>query len=157
MNHAEELMRLAINAAKKGITSGQSPFGCAISLNGEVIAVAHNRVFADSDSTAHAEINAIREACKKIDDIHLRGAIVATTCEPCPMCLAALHWAQVERIYYGAAISDAADAGFNELNLSAGKLLEQGGSPIKLFPTLLQDECLSLFKIWSARPGHRSY
>ena len=150
-------MRLAINAAEKGIASGQSPFGCAISLNGEVIAVAHNRVIADSDSTAHAEINAIREACRKIGDIHLRGAIVAATCEPCPMCLAALHWAQVERIYYGAAISDAAAAGFNELNLSAEKLLQQGGSSIELVPALLPDECRVLFKTWSARPDRRSY
>ena len=157
MQHAEQLMRLAIAEAELGIAEGQSPFGCAISLNGSVIAAAHNRVVADTDTTAHAEINAIRIACQTIADIHLRGAIVATTCEPCPMCMAALHWAQVERVYYGATIDDAEIAGFNELTLSAKSLLQQGGSTVELIPGLLQTECQALFNIWSATAGHRCY
>ena len=157
MEHAEKLMHLAIAEAERGISKGQSPFGCAISLNGTIIALAHNQVVADTDASAHAEIIAIRIACKKIADIHLKGAIVATTCEPCPMCMAALHWAQVKQVYYGATIDDAKSVGFNELTLSAKSLLQQGGSPVELFPGLLQTECQALFKEWSATLGHRCY
>ncbi len=152
-------MHLAINEAKKGIAAGQSPFGCAISLKGEVIAAAHNRVVANTDSTAHAEVNAIRAACQKINNIHLIGATVATTCEPCPMCMAALHWARVERVYYGATIADAESAGFNELTLSAKSLLQQGGSHIKLIqgPLALEAECKNLFKDWLANANRCCY
>ena len=154
---AEQLMRLAIAEAKKGVAAGQSPFGCAIALNGEVIALAHNQVRADTDSTAHAEINAIRLACQKHGDVHLKGAMVATTCEPCPMCMAALHWAQVESVYFGATIADAEAAGFNELSLSAESLLKQGGSPVKLIGGLLDNECRKLFADWRQSANCRPY
>ena len=90
-----------------------------------------------TDITAHAEVNAIREACREIGNIFLDGAIVATTCEPCPMCMSALHWARVDTVYYGATIADADDAGFNELQLPAAELLRIGGSKLKLIPQLL--------------------
>lgn len=157
LDHAEALMRLAISEAEKGITAGQSPFGCAISLNGEVIAVAHNQVVANTDATAHAEINAIRAACQKIGDIHLTDAIVATTCEPCPMCMAALHWARVKRVYYGATIADAEGAGFNELTLSASALLQQGGSSVELIHGPLQEACQALFSRWTSNSNHHCY
>ena len=157
MDHIEALMRLAISEAEKGIATGQSPFGCAISLNGEVIASAHNHVVSDVDATAHAEVNAIRAACKNTNNIHLVGAIVATTCEPCPMCMAALHWARVEQVYYGATIADAEHAGFNELTLSAKSLLQQGGSTIKLIHGPLQAECQNLFKQWTSNANHCCY
>lgn len=90
MIEAERLMRLAIKAARQGISEGQSPFGCSISVGGEVVAVAHNTVLASMDITAHAEVVALREACRTVGNIHLNGALVACTCEPCPMCMAAL-------------------------------------------------------------------
>ncbi|MCF6281152.1 MAG: nucleoside deaminase [Candidatus Polarisedimenticolaceae bacterium] len=157
MDHAETLMRLAISEAEKGIAAGQSPFGCTISLNGEVIAVAHNRVVADTDATAHAEINAIRAACQKIGDIHLSNAIVATTCEPCPMCMSALHWARVKQVYYGATIADAEGAGFNELTLSASTLLQQGGSNVELIHGPLQEACQALFRHWTSNSNRHCY
>src|SRR4029077_4969673 len=97
--------------------------GCAIGLGDQVIDQAHNTVLTTIDSTAHAEVNAIRAGCKHTGQIHLKGAVVATPCEPCPMCMAALHWAQVETVYFGATVQDAADAGFNELYIDAEKIL----------------------------------
>jgi len=150
-------MRLAIEAARRGIAKGQSPFGCAISLNGTVIAAAHNVVLLTTDSTAHAEINALREACKAAGAVHLTGAHVATTCEPCPMCMAALHWARVETVYYGATIADAAASGFNELHLPAAEVLRIGRSEVRLVPGMLAEECRRLFSEWLRTPGARSY
>src|SRR5262245_59574014 len=114
----DELMRLAIEKCREGLAKGQSPFGCAIALGDEVISCSHNTVVLTTAITAHAEVNAIREACKHVGNILLEGAVVATTCEPCPMCVSALHWARVDTVYYGATIADADTAGFNELQLS---------------------------------------
>jgi guanine deaminase len=153
----EALMRLAIEAARKGVAKGQSPFGCAISLNDKVIAVAHNVVLLTTDVTAHAEINALREACRAVGDVHLTGATVATTCEPCPMCMAALHWARVDTVYYGATIADAAAGGFNELSLPAAEVVRLGQSDVRLTQGILSDECRALFAEWRSTPGARAY
>jgi tRNA(Arg) A34 adenosine deaminase TadA len=157
MTAPEALMRLAIDAARRGVAKGQSPFGCAIALNGNVVAAAHNVVLLTTDCTAHAEINALREACQAVGDVHLTGALVATTCEPCPMCMSALHWARVETVYYGASIADAAAAGFNELHLPAADVLRIGRSDVRLVPGVLSEECRTLFKEWGSTPGTRSY
>jgi tRNA(Arg) A34 adenosine deaminase TadA len=153
----EELMQMAVDKCRQGIAAGNSPFGCAIAQGDRVLAVSHNVVLATIDITAHAEVTAIRVACQQADNIFLEGAIVATTCEPCPMCAAALHWARVDTVYFGATIDDAAEAGFNELHLSASKLLEMGGSPVKLVPEVLRAECRQLFDHWKNTPGARSY
>jgi tRNA(Arg) A34 adenosine deaminase TadA len=153
----ESLMHLAIDAARHGVAKGQSPFGCAIALNGKVLAAAHNVVLLTTDCTAHAEINALREACRAVADVHLTGAQVATTCEPCPMCMAALHWARVETVYYGATIADATRGGFNELTLPAAELLRIGRSRVRLVPGILAEECRALFREWETTPGHRAY
>lgn len=150
-------MRLAIEKARQGISAGQSPFGCAIALDGRLLACEHNRVLATTDITAHAEITAIRAACHEIGDIHLAGAVVATTCEPCPMCLAALHWARVETVYFGATIADADAAGFNELKMPAAELVRWGNSPLLIVPNTLNPACRGLFAEWQARPDRRAY
>jgi tRNA(Arg) A34 adenosine deaminase TadA len=152
-----ELMRLAIDAGRQGIAGGQSPFGCAIARGGILLGCAHNMVVQTTDITAHAELTAIRLACQAVGDIHLDEAIVASTCEPCPMCMAALHWARVETVYFGATIADAGAAGFNELRLSAAELLRQGGSGVQLVPGLMVDECRQLFAEWQANPARRVY
>ena len=152
-----DLMQLAIEKCRQGIAAGQSPFGCAIERNGKVISCSHNTVVMTTDITAHAEVNAIREGCREIGDIFLDGAIVATTCEPCPMCMSALHWARVDTVFYGATIHDAESAGFNELQLPAAKLLEIGGSKLKLVPQLLPEECKKLFAEWKANPKRKVY
>jgi tRNA(Arg) A34 adenosine deaminase TadA len=152
-----DLMRLAIEKCRQGIAAGQSPFGCAIARDDKVLSCSHNTVVLTTDITAHAEVNAIREACRAIGNIFLDGSVVATTCEPCPMCMSALHWARVDTVYYGATIADADDAGFNELQLPAAKLLEIGGSKLKLIPQLLPEECKQLFAEWKANPTRKVY
>jgi len=150
-------MNLAIEACREGMALGQSPFGCAIALGGHVLAKSHNTVVLSTDITAHAEVNAIRAACIESDNIFLTGALVATTCEPCPMCMAALHWARVETVYYGATIADAQMAGFNELQLPAAELLRLGGSSVKLVGGVLADSCKDLFNKWQANPNKQPY
>ena len=154
----ESLMQLAIATARQGIAKGQTPFGCAIVLGDAPVAASHNQVWLTTDITAHAEITALREACRRTGQVHLAGAMVATTCEPCPMCMAALHWARVGTVYFGATIADAASAGFNELAVPARELLERGGSTVKLIPGLLREECAALFAEWQAAgSAKRSY
>jgi tRNA(Arg) A34 adenosine deaminase TadA len=150
-------MQLAIEKCASGIEAGQSPFGCAIARDGRVLSIAHNTVVMTTDITAHAEMNAIREACRAVGDIFLKGAMVATTCEPCPMCMAALHWARVDTVYYGATIADADEAGFNELQLPAAELLRLGRSTLKLVPNVLPAECKQLFATWKDNPSRRAY
>lgn len=153
----DELMKLAIEACKRGIAAGQSPFGCAIAVGDRVVAKSHNTVVQTTDITAHAEINALREGCLEMNDIFLTDAIVATTCESCPMCMAALHWARVGTVYYGATIADADASGFNELRLPAAELLRLGGSEVKLIGELLVDECRELFDLWKDNPDRKAY
>ncbi len=119
--------------------------------------MSHNCVHATTDITAHAEIVALREACQATGQIHLEGALVAATCEPCPMCMAALHWARVETVVYGATIADAESAGFNELNLAAAEVIRLGGSTVKLRSDVLHDECAALFQEWQAGGRAQSY
>lgn len=151
------LMRLAIDKALEGISAGQSPFGCAIARGDELIAVAHNTVVATTDVTAHAEVNALRLGCKTTQQIHLDGCVVATTCEPCPMCMAALHWARVETVYFGASIADADSAGFNELQVPAADVLKIGGSKVALKSGVLSAECRDLFGRWLQRSDRVVY
>jgi tRNA(Arg) A34 adenosine deaminase TadA len=153
----EELMELAIEKCRAGLRRGQSPFGCAIAIDDRVIASEHNVVVLSTDITAHAEVNAIRAANRAINNIFLEGAIVATTCEPCPMCMAALHWARVDTVYFGATIADADAAGFNELQFPAAELLRQGGSQVKLIGGTLANECKKLFQEWLANPNRNVY
>ncbi len=153
----EELMHRAVEACKRGLAAGQSPFGCAIAVGDRVVAEAHNTVVLTTDITAHAEVNALREGCKEVDDIFLTDAVVATTCEPCPMCMSALHWARVGTVYYGATIADAEQAGFNELQLPASELLKIGGSNVQLKDGCLAEECRELFTTWLNDPARKVY
>ena len=152
-----DLMRMAIDKCREGMAHGNSPFGCAIARDGQVIAVAHNTVLTTIDITAHAEVNALRTGCKQTGHIFLEGATVATTCEPCPMCMAALHWARVETVYFGATVEDAKRTGFNELQIPASHIATLGGSQVRLVPGLLADECRQLFDDWKSSPSARTY
>ncbi|MEO0073590.1 MAG: nucleoside deaminase, partial [candidate division WOR-3 bacterium] len=103
-----EAMELAITQAARGIRKGQSPFGCILVRNGKVLSRAHNTVWQDCDPSAHAEVNAIRQACRRLRTIDLSGTVLYATCEPCPMCFGAAHWARIAKIVFGASIRDAA-------------------------------------------------
>lgn len=150
-------MELAINKAKEGVSNGQSPFGACIVKNGEIIALEHNLVRATIDSTAHAEVVAIRAACKAINSVDLTDSIIYSTCEPCPMCFGAIHWARIGTIVYGATIDDAKKAGFNELVISNKKLKELAEDSVKIIDNILPKECQDLFKLWLNNPTKFAY
>lgn len=108
-------MERAIELAQSGMEQNHGgPFGCVIVKDGAIIAEGHNRVTTDNDPTAHAEIIAIRKACKALNDFQLTDCDIYTTCEPCPMCLGAIYWARLKRVFYAATREDAADAGFDD-------------------------------------------
>jgi guanine deaminase len=152
-----EFMRLAIAQARAGIAQGQTPFGAVIVRGAEVLAAAHNTVWCDTDPTAHAEVNALRQAARALATIDLHECTLFSTCEPCPMCLAATHWAKVDRLVHGATIEDAAGAGFSEMRVAARTLVEMGGSPLRIESGLLVEECRALFQEWRKRKLSKPY
>ncbi len=149
-------MKLAIEIAKKGVKRGQTPFGCVIVKDNKVIATGHNEVWKHTDITAHAEIVAIRKACKKLKQIHLTGCELYSTVEPCPMCYSAMHWARIPTIIYGASIKDAKQYGFNEMKISNTMLKKLTNSKVKIVKGYMKEDCLKLFKLWKKMSG-RSY
>ena len=140
-----EFMKKAVKKAKEGTNKGQTPFGACIVKKGKVIACAHDTVWKDKDPTAHAEVNAIRKACKRLRTIDLAGCTIYSTTEPCPMCFSAIHWAKIDKIVYGATISDAKKAGFNELTISNKKMKQLSKSKVKI-QRIKCEECKELFE-----------
>lgn len=115
MNLPETFMQRAIHLARKGMHSGAGgPFGAVIVKDGVIVGEGWNQVIATHDPTAHGEMTAIRDACKNLGTFSLAGCEIHTTGQPCPMCLGAIHWARIERIYYGFRIEDAAAIGFDD-------------------------------------------
>ncbi len=113
-NHQEHIKKAIEMAAENTETLSGGPFGAIIVKDGEVIGKGANQVTSTNDPTAHAEIVAIRDACKNTDHFRLEGAVIYASCEPCPMCLSAIYWARMEKIYYAAKSDDAAEAGFDD-------------------------------------------
>lgn len=146
-------MRLAIEKARQGIKRGQTPFGACIVKGGKAISCEHNTVWEHTDCTAHAEIIAIRKACRRLKTIDLSGCEIFSTCEPCPMCFSACHWAKISKIFYGAAIDDAKKYGFNELEISNEQMKRNGRSGIKIEAGFMKDECISVLDEWKRRKG----
>lgn len=150
-------MGRAIREARKNLVRPDGgPFGACIVKDGRVVAAARNTVLRD-DATCHAEVNAIREASKKLGTFDLSGCEIYSTTEPCPMCFGAIHWARIGTVYFGTGIRDAAAAGFHELRISNARLKELGRSRIRLVPGFLREEGLELFRAWAALPRKRSY
>ncbi len=132
---------MAINEAKKGIRNGHGgPFGAVIVKNDEVIAKGHNQVVKNNDPTCHGEIMAIHKACKRLGTFDLSGCEIYTTGEPCPMCMAAILWANIEKIYYGCNILDTEEIGFRDK-----KFYEQFENREQLIHELDRKECLKLY------------
>jgi tRNA(Arg) A34 adenosine deaminase TadA len=156
MNH-EEWMRRAIEEARKGIAQSQTPFGAVVVRDGDLVAAGHNEVWRGCDPTAHAEIVAIRRAADRLNTINLSGCEMYTTCEPCPMCAAAIHWCKLDAVYFGATIADARQAGFTELGLAAAELYERGGSGVRVVPNILNGQCAALFRDWISAGNCKGY
>lgn len=143
----EELMRVAIEAAVENVKNGGGPFGAVIAKKGEIVSVGVNRVTANNDPTAHAEVSAIRAACAELGTFDLSGCEIFTSCEPCPMCLGAIYWAHLDKIYYGCSKKDAADAGFDDSMIYDELALPMEGR-MKPVEELLSDEAMSSFDAW---------
>jgi guanine deaminase len=108
-------LQQAVDLAMEGVINGKGgPFGCVIAKEGEIVGRGSNMVTSSNDPTAHAEMVAIRDACRNLGEYQLRGCVVYTSCEPCPMCLGAIYWARPERVLYAATRFAAADAGFDD-------------------------------------------
>ena len=152
-----QFMHSAIEAARRGIAAGQSPFGASIVRGRQLVAAAHNRVWQDTDPSAHAEVQAIRQACRKLGTIDLADCRIYSTCEPCPMCFAAIHWAKIPKIIYGATIADAQRAGFCELTISNEQMKSLADSGVEIVPDFMAEQCRALFDEWLARSDHRAY
>ena len=156
-NLNKKFMLLTLYKAKEGVKKGQSPFGAVVVKNGKVISQAHNTVWKSTDITAHAEVNAIRLACKKLKSIELKNCVIYSTCEPCPMCFSAIHWAKISKIIYGTKIEDAKKCGFSELFISNKKMKKIGKSKVKIQGGFLRSENLELFKLWRKKENRRVY
>jgi guanine deaminase len=150
MRQAIELMRKAGVVDKTG-----GPFGAVIVRDGEVLAAEGNSVVRDNDPTAHAEVKTIRVACKKVNAPNLKGAILFSSCEPCPMCFAASYWARVNKIYYAAAWADFADL-FDDANISADIRKPYGKRTVPVEP-LLRAEGQKVWAEFRALPDRAKY
>ena len=153
----EALMRRAITLSMEKMQSGSGgPFGAVIARNGEVVAEGWNQVTSSADPTAHAEVVAIRRACEALGTFELRDCEIFTSCEPCPMCLGAIYWARLGRIWYGNDRSDAAAIGFDDefLYREIALPLAQRSLPTQ---RLLAGEARSAFNAWTSKPDKVAY
>ena len=153
-----EFLRRAIALATENVVSGAGgPFGAVIVRDGKIVAEAVNTVTATNDPTAHAEVNAIRAAAKALGSFTLSGCQLYTSCEPCPMCLAATHWARMDAVFFGASAADAARAGFDDALLY--EELRKDTAERKLLPTtqLLSEESWASFAAWLASTNKIDY
>ena len=149
-------MQMAIDLSIKNIDEGGGPFGAVIVKEGRVVAKGANRVVPNNDPTAHAEVMAIRNACAKLGTFQLTGCTVYSSCEPCPMCLSAIYWAGIERIYYANTRTDAAAIGFDDAFIY---------DQIPLAPTkrtgpslpLMRAEGLEAFRLWEQKSDKVEY
>jgi len=123
------------------------PFGAVIVKDGNIIAKSANKVTLKNDPTAHAEVSAIRLACKKLKKFDLSGCLIYTSCEPCPMCLSAIYWAQIDSIYYANTKKDAANIGFNDQFIYDEIALDKNNRTIAMHQ-ILSGEAILAFKLW---------
>jgi len=150
-------MTRAIELAKMGVEMNLGgPFGCVVVKDDIIIGEGNNRVTSTNDPTAHAEIVAIREACKSLDAFQLDGCTVYTSCEPCPMCLGAIYWARPERVFYACTREDAANIGFDD-DFIYEELEKANDQREMVLMNLMRDEALELFNNWAAKPDKITY
>ncbi|MCR5014470.1 MAG: nucleoside deaminase [Bacteroidales bacterium] len=149
-------MREAIRLADESVHHGGGPFGAVIVKDGEIIAKSSNSVTIDNDPTAHAEINTIRQACRKLGTFDLTGCSIYTSCEPCPMCLGAIYWSHLSAVYYGNDRKDAAEIEFADdfIYMELDKPLKKRLIP---FIPLLKGEAKRSFRLWKKKDDKSTY
>jgi tRNA(Arg) A34 adenosine deaminase TadA len=157
MGKPEDLMRRAVALSAEKMRAGLGgPFGAVIARDGEIIAEGHNQVTSNLDPTAHAEVVAIREACRRLGVFSLQGCEMYTSCEPCPMCLGAIYWARLDRVYYANTRTDAAAIGFDDDHIyrELDKPIDDRAVP---FIRLDSDEARRIFQEWLEKPDKIPY
>jgi len=150
-------MRMAIALSEQNIQQNTGgPFGAVVVRNGVIVASSANKVVQQNDPTAHAEVSAIRLACQALGTYNLEGCVIYTSCEPCPMCLAAIYWARINAIYYGNTKTDAAAIGFDDNFIydELGKEMHHRKLQVK---QLLRDEALQAFRNWEGTERKTGY
>jgi tRNA(Arg) A34 adenosine deaminase TadA len=151
-----ELMQRAIDLSKASVRNGGGPFGAVIAKNGEIVAEGSNCVTIDNDPTAHAEVSTIRKACKKLGTFDLSGCEIFTSCEPCPMCLGAIYWARLDKIYYANDRKDAAKIGFDD-DFIYEELPLKPSDRQKPSEILMREEALEAFRMWQEKEDKTEY
>jgi guanine deaminase len=148
MEKHQEYMRLAIALSRQNVEKGLGgPFGAVIVKDGEIIAQSANTVTTTNDPTAHAEVATIRLACAKLNTFNLEGCVIYTSCEPCPMCLGAIYWARLDKMYYGNTKQDAANIGFDDAFIYEELDLKMEDRKLKS-KQILADEAIEAFNLW---------
>jgi guanine deaminase len=157
MGSNQEFMQQAIALATENVVSGRGgPFGAVIVKDGKVIGTGVNRVTAANDPTAHAEVTAIRDACKGLGSFKLEGCDIYSSCEPCPMCLAAIYWARCRTIYFGCTAADAAKAGFDDAYLYEEMKKPLGERTLPVV-NLCREDAGKAFAAWMESPMRVEY
>ncbi len=152
-----QFMQRAIELARAGMDNNDGgPFGCVVVKNGEIVGEGNNRVTSTNDPTAHAEVVAIREACKTLDAFQLDGCSIYTSCEPCPMCLGAIYWARPAHVFYACTREDAAAVGFDD-DFIYNELSLPNQDRERVMINLLRDEGVALFQAWDAKADKVEY
>jgi guanine deaminase len=150
-------MARAIELSIKNVLKGSGgPFGAVVVKGGEIIAEGVNCVTSTNDPTAHAEIVAIRDACKKLDSFELSRCEIYTSCEPCPMCLGAIYWARPDRVYFGSTAADAANAGFDDSFIYQEIAQQHAQRKIPMIE-MMREEALEAFRAWEKQPNKIPY
>jgi guanine deaminase len=153
----EKFMLRAVELARAGMDNNEGgPFGCVVVRNGEIVGEGNNRVTSTNDPTAHAEMVAIREACRNLQTFQLSGCEVYTSCEPCPMCLGALYWARPETVYFANTRSDAAAIGFDDSLIYDEIGLETGQRRLPMVAMPLR-EARAVFDAWKQKTDKTPY
>ncbi|MFH1319508.1 MAG: nucleoside deaminase [Bacteroidota bacterium] len=153
----EKFIKEAIRLAAEGMRNDKGgPFGAIVVKEGKIIGRGNNRVTSTNDPTAHAEVIAIREACKNLGSFQLDGCEIYTSCEPCPMCLGAIYWARPSKIYYACTYKDAADIGFDDALIYKEMKLPANKRKIP-FIQLLRNEALRIFREWDEKEDKTIY
>lgn len=152
----EKYMQMAIDLSVENVANGGGPFGAVIVRDGEVIATGVNRVTANNDPTAHAEVSAIRAACQKVGDFQLKGSTIYTSCEPCPMCLAAIYWAGISAIYYGNTAQDAEAINFSDKFIYDEIALPKEKRSIAT-RMIMREQALRAFRAWEEKEDKVEY
>ncbi len=157
MSAKEKLMNEAVTLSQNAIDKNEGgPFGCIVVKNGEVIARGNNKVTSNNDPTAHAEVVAIREACKTLNSFQLDGCEIYTSCEPCPMCLGAIYWARPDAVYYANTREDAANIGFDDAFIYDEIGLAPENRKIKMIHLPL-DKAQEVFNKWKSKTDKVEY